>query len=79
MNKTSIDIYENEINMNNNTNYLNKSQISQNNENYVNQYGLEEEKIEDNNQKLYLEKYKYYISNLNTQLQIIFIFKVHFK
>ena len=68
MNKTSIDIYENEINMNNNTNYLNKSQISQNNENYVNQYGLEEEKIEDNNQKLYLEKYKYYISNLNTQL-----------
>ena len=68
MNKTSIDIYENEINMNNNTNYLNKSQISQNNENYANQYGLEEEKIEDNNQKLYLEKYKYYISNLNTQL-----------
>ena len=68
MNKTSIDIYENEINMNNNTNYLNKSQVSQNNENYANQYGLEEEKIEDNNQKLYLEKYKYYISNLNTQL-----------
>ena len=68
MNKTSIDIYENEINMNNNTNYLNKSQVSQNNENYVNQYGLEEEKIEDNNQKIYLEKYKYYISNLNTQL-----------
>ena len=58
LNKTNIDIIENN---NNNMNYFNKSQLIQKNE-----FGYEEDK----SQKQYLENYKSFLSGLDTKLKI---------
>ena len=60
LNKTNVDIIEN--NRNNNTiDYLNRSQISQRNENInINNFDYEE----DNKQKIFLKKYKSFLTQL---------------